>query len=315
MNGRQGDADVAKAKAVVDIDKLVNEGLLKIAESESPLRSRGKTGTVYEKATGPYKLAIERLKDPLSPLAVEGESGLKLTPAGFARIEKDIAPERVGAAAKSLADSHSPDEQVEFVQAILQRVPTAAIELEPLLAEAVRRQTEGRQHRVQAEKERAERSAASRIALQKCQEHLQKLESARIEELKGLLSAAGGIVPEKPVPDKRKSADDEPNDRGTDSSEDRDLRRDFAERLVASWCNAVKHGKKDARDYLETLIENWDDMIRIGEEGDMVPFDNKIHADLPGLPTGFKVRITRSGWALEIDEHRRHVIEKALVAK
>src|SRR5262249_49207555 len=125
-------------------------------------------------------------------------STIVLTAAGFARIAGSIPEENVGSVAKAVAESLPATELVGFLQGILPKVPTAAPELEPLLANAVRRQEVEAAERVAAERERAERLEASRAAFQRCMDHLARLQAARVGELTEMLLAAGGTVPEQP---------------------------------------------------------------------------------------------------------------------
>jgi hypothetical protein len=172
---------------------------------------------------------------------------------------------------------------------------------------------------VAAERRRAERAEASRAALERCTAHLTALRTGRVEELKQLLLAAGGSVPEtipprpvsppEPVPGPPRA----PVRPATD--EDHDFRRDVAERLVSSWRDAVTMKKDEARRFLETALDNIGGLRRVGDEGEQVPFDGALHEHVPGVFTDHPVRVTRSGWALEDGEGREYVIQKAQVAK
>ncbi len=310
-------------KTTASADELVKEALLKIAGTDGAVRLSGKGDypPVFASAAGANKEAIARLKNEGKPLVEESGSGkalqVRLTAAGFARIADSISEEKVGAVAKALAVSLPADERVAFLQDFLPKIPTAAPDLEPLLAEAVQRQAAEVEERVAAERRRAERTEASRAALERCMNHLAKLTTGRIEELTAMLRAAGGTAPhatvsQQPAPPTQ-TTKTKPNEPAT--SEDRDFRRDVAERLVSSWRDAVTMKKDEARRFLETALDNISGLRRIGEEGEQVPFDGALHENVPGVFTDHPVKIVRSGWALEDSEDRAYVIQKAQVAK
>lgn len=312
-----------KAAATANTDELVKQALLKIASSDGPVRLSGKGDhpAVFASAAGANKTVIERLKDQSNPLVAEAGSGkslaAKLTPAGFALVGDALPEDKVGPAAKAFAEALSLDEQVAFLEDFLPKVPTAAADLEPLLAEAVRKQAAEREARVEAERKRAERLASARAALEKCMNHLAQLKAARVNELEEMLLAAGGAAPAPrephaaaPPPPVSPRKPPEPR-----TEEERDFRRDVAERLVFSWRDAMNMKKDEARQFLETALENISGLRRIGEEGHQVAFDGSLHQAIPGVFTDHPVRVTRSGWALEDGEDREYVIEKAHIAK
>jgi len=238
-------------------------------------------------------------------------SRASLTPAGFALVRARLVEEKVGPVARLIAEGLPTEQQIEFIQAQLANHPTSALELEPLLKAAVQRLTAETERRVLAERKSMELRAASRAALTRCLEQLDQLGRARVEELRELLLTAGGTLPdEQPVSDHRSAPQSKPV-----TDDDRDFRRDVAERLVSSWRDAVRYNKIEAKGYLETAIGNVGAMRRIGDEGETVSFDRESHADAPGLSPKDRVKVTRSGWRLDIDEDRYYVIEKAIVAK
>src|SRR5262249_12260731 len=162
-----------------------------------------------------------------------------------------ISEEKVGAVAKAVAESLPAAEQVAFLQEFLPKMPSAAAALEPLLAEAVRRQEAETVAKVEAERKRAERLAAGQAALQRCVDTLAKLHAGRMSELTAMLVAAGGSAPkpgelQKPVPaPPGGSQHRELSEPVTD--DDRDFRQDVAERLVSSWRDTVTMNKDEAR--------------------------------------------------------------------
>lgn len=314
-----------RAAATTNPDELVKQALLKIATADGPVRLSGKgdPAALFVSAAGANKTAIERLKDQSNPLVSEVGAGkslaVKLTAAGLAMVADAMPEEKVGSAAKEFAEALPLDEQVKFLGEFLPKVPAAAPALEPLLADAVKKQAAEREARVAAERKRAERLATSEAALQRCLDHLKQLRTGRLDELKELYLAAGGSEAEvarpqttapavQTVAPQRKPAEPLTED-------DRDFRRDVAERLVFSWRDAMNMNKNEARQFLETALDNISGMRRVGEEGEQVPFDGACHADVPGLSTGHPVRVSRSGWAVEDGDGREYVILKAQVTK
>jgi hypothetical protein len=309
--------DVAK-KAAVSTDEVVKQALLTIAGSETPLRlaGKGEHPPVFAKVN---KEAVAALTDANKPLVVETGSGkaakVSITPAGFSFIADAIPEEKVGAAARAIAEALPPEEQIAFIQDVLPKVPHAAAGLEPMLAEAVRKQTAEAEARVAAEKKRAESAEVARAAVQRCLDHLAKLQSGRIEELTGLLIAAGGTVPTRNEKSEKVSQGEKPKPVEPSTKEDRIFQRDVAERLVSSWRDAVNLKKAEAQGFIETALDNISGLRRIGEEGESVAFDGALHESIPGVFTDHPVKVTRSGWALEEDDDREYVIQKAQVAK
>jgi hypothetical protein len=306
-------ADSSKPK-----DELVRSALLTVAGTTGAMRLSGKAGdppALFPSASGANKAAIETLTDQARPLiSVSGpakSSTITLTGAGFSLIAESLPDEQVGKIAKGIAESLPTEEQVSFLEDLLPKIPTTAPDLEPLLARAVERKEAETAERVEAERKRAERREASRAALERCMAHLKSLQAGRVKELTELLLAAGGAVPKlTPAPPPSQKLPPKPS-----SEEDRDFRRDVAERLVSSWRDAVNMKKDEARRFIETALDNISGLRRMGEEGDEVQFDASLHEDIPGLPTGHLVKVTRSGWALEEEGDREYVIQKAQVAK
>jgi len=310
--------DVAK-KAVESTDEAVKRALLAIAESETPLRltGKGEHPPVFAKAN---KDAIAVLTDANKPLVAETGSGkaakVSITPAGFSFIADALPEEKVGAAARAIAEALPHDEQIAFIEGVLPKVPHAAAGLEPLLAEAVRKQKEESDAKIASEKKRAERAEVTRAAVQRCLDHLDQLKAANIAQLTGMLLAAGGKVPTHSEGSSQTSSKKEEKlvvEPAT--KEDHNFRRDVAERLVSSWRDAANMKKAEVQGFLETALDNISGLRRIGEEGENVAFDGALHESIAGVFTDHPVKITRSGWALEEDDDREYVIQKAQVAK
>ena len=301
------------AKKSADKESLVKEALLTIARAEGPLRLTGKGPNPAVVMPKTDKAVVAQLRDPSDPLIWESgkdaEPRVGLTAAGFRMVVGDLADENVGSVARGVAERLDMEVRINFLEECVAEYPMSAVELEPLLGDAVKRRGAARESGLQRERELAERRRLNEAALERCLAHAKSLRTGRIDELRGLLVAVGGTVPDSPMPVPNGSAPPEPV-----TDEDRDFRRDVAERLVSSWRDAVRYDKADASEYLEAAIENLGAMRRIGEVGESIPFDAIFHADVPGLPTGERVRVTRSGWQLELDHGEYYVIEKALVA-
>lgn len=313
-----------KAAAPTDPNARVRLALLTVANASGDVKLSGKGGVLANK-TGANKEAIDRILNPDRPLLriVRKEKKSEfvgLTPAGFLDVASDIPEEKVGGIARAIAEGLPTGDVVTFLREFLPNAPTAAPELEPLLAEAVRKQEAEVGARIKAERKQAERLEASRAAFQRCLDHIARMQSSRIEELTELLLAAGG---KPPAPGMRSPSPPPvvtPPGRGglrpePVTTEDRDFRRDMAERLVSSWREAVGMKKEEAQRFLETALDNISGVRRIGDEGEEVRFDGALHEHIPGVFTDHPVKVTRSGWALEDGEDREYVIQKAQVAK
>lgn len=313
----------------VSIDDLVNGALRTVAEATGSLRlvgkaKEGEAPALFPGATGANKDAIAALTATDTPLISVSGSGKSqevtgLTAAGFARVAGSLPEEKVGAVMKAIAGALGAEEQVAFIEENLPKFPVAAPEVEPLLAEAVHRQTAEREAKVITEKARAERRAASEAALRRCADHLAALHAGVVKELQERLLAVGGSVPKTPdaptAGTPAHTADHTRPPLTPVTEEDRDFRKDVAERLVSAWREAAKHNKDDARKHLEMAMNNISGLRRIGKVGEQVGYDGSLHAHIPGVFTDHEVKVAQSGWALEDGDDGEYVIEKAHVTK
>lgn len=98
------------------------------------------------------------------------------------------------------------------------------------------------------------------------------------------------------------------------TGEQKEFRRYTADRLAAAWRDAWDENKAEGRDYLETAIWNIRGMKMIGEVGQQVPFDGRLHESDVSVFTNGPVRVARPGWLLKVDDED-YVALKAAVEK
>jgi len=234
---------VAKSKTVVDIDSIVLQSLLKIANAPGPLRLSGKgEDVVFTSTAGANKEAIIRLKDAGLPLVIEIGNGkavtVGLTPAGFERIAAQLSLEKIATVAEGLSNQLSPSERVMFLQGLVNKSPQAVSALVPLLEKAATAEKIATEARLrEAENQRAA-EAATLEALERWKALLQQRKKLRVDALRKELAIEGveeeELVlskPTKPInPETRTTSHTLPSD-----SEDLAFRRNVARRLVSSW--------------------------------------------------------------------------------
>jgi hypothetical protein len=310
------------AKKVVDIDALVKESLLKIANASGPLRLAGKgEDTVFTSAGGANKQAIAALKDQAIPLVVENGSGktatVALTAAGFERIADALSAEKLVEIVSSLAGGLPPSARVMFLQELVRKTPPAITGLVPLLeaanaAEKIEAETRARE----AEKQRAA-EAASLAALERWKSLLLERKKQRIDALRNELAAEGAEVdlPLPPSPKPSKPANGPTPLALPSDAEEVAFRRNVARRLVSSWVDAWDKSKQEAREFLESAIWNISGFRQVGEMGQRLSFDGRYHEGGAGLFTGDVVQIIRPGWVLEEADDCEYVVLKAQVSQ
>ena len=312
-----------KPAAPADPDALVRTALLAVANATEDVKLAGKDGGLFAGKTAATKATIDRLLNPERPLlrVVRKEKTTEfvtLTPAGFLDVAGEIPEEKVSAAARRIVEGLPPDGVVPFLQEFLPNAPTAAPELEPLLAEAVRKQKAEVDARIDAERKRAERLEASRAAFQKCLDHLARLRSGRIDELTRLLQAAGGTVPQPgslspPVvlPTVSQPVGDCPLPAPA-TEEEVGFRRQVARRLISSWIQQSRAGRDEGRQAMETALGGLPGLRRVGAVGDRVRFEGAMHESERSVSEGAEVRIIRPGWTL-MEELGPLTLQKVLV--
>jgi hypothetical protein len=315
-----GDTDVAKKTTLpqAELDQLVNQKLVTVATSDGfhRLSGAGEYPALFGK-TGQEKSAAQACVTGDPPLlSVEGSARkafVQLTPAGFLRITGQLPDATVGAVAKAVAERiPSMSERVEFVETVFGRTPLAAAELVPVLKEAqAAAQAEAEARLAAAEKRRVLEEASLKAAEQ--WKHL--IADRRKDRIAALLRELEieGAKAEAPAPaaPPRPAAKSEPTKPATPA--DHGFRRDAADQLTSAWRAAWDDGKADAREYLESAIWNISGFRTIGEVGQRVPFDGRLHECRTGVSTGESVRVVRPGWLVEDEHNREYIPLKALV--
>ena len=307
-------AKKTKAAATIsaeDIDKAVREALLKVATSDTPFKLSGKaTPTthpgLFASTAGANKPAIEQIQAADDPLLAEDKKDKKvcvrLTAAGFQKVLPELPEEKIGEAAKQVAEGLPLTDRVEFLNEIIGRTPLAASELLPLVEKATTELKEAEDAKVETARKRREAQDASLKAVERWKELVQEQRKIKVEGLKRQLevegvkpdSGAGGAVE---LPGRMPPPFKAPADR-----DDLTFRREVAERLVATWQESFRLNRPDGRLFLETALGNVGRIRQIGEEGETVPFDGKYHETDQGVATGTPVRVVRPGWVLEEED-------------
>jgi hypothetical protein len=312
---------MGKAKAVVDIDALVKQSLLKIANASGPLRLSGKGEDVVLSSTaGANKEAIARLKNEALPLVIESGSGktatVGLATAGFELIADALTPEKLVEVVSGLSGNLSPAARVQFLQEIVRKTPPAITGLVPLLESAMAAEKAEAESRLKEAEKRRAAEAASLAALEKWKELLLNRKKQRIDTLKLELAAEGAEadipLPAMPQPSKPASATGSPA--LPHDSDDVSFRRNVARRLVSSWSEAWEKNKPEAREFLESAIWNVSGFKPLGEAGQRLSFDGRYHEGGAGTFTGDVVQIVRPGWLLEEANDCEYVVLKAQVS-
>lgn len=307
---------MAKTKTAVSVDELVKSALLKAAEvGEAKLT--GKDG-LFSSAKGANADAIAECQNAEKPLLAvvrkEGKSEfVGLTPAGFERIANELAEERVGAVAKSVAQRVPLASRANFIQETIGRTPPAATELLPLLEEAIAAEKAEQEARIAAATKRKAAEETSRKALERAIQLLDTRRQARVEALRRELEAEGESTEEVVLPLRI-----EPTLHKTPvaptTTEENDFRRDVAKQLAASWRATWEMNKPEVREFLESAMWNINGLKLIGEVGERIAFSGKLHESIPGVFNNDTVRIVRPGWVLDEDAGE-FVVLKAVIEK
>lgn len=309
-------------KAAENTEELVKQSLVKLATADTPLRllGRGDHPALLAGTAAANRAVLARLKDEAAPLVVETGTGrsasVRLTSGGFSHVAAALPEEKVGPVARTIAESLPLAERVAFLQDIVRRTPPAAAELLPVIESAAADEKAAAEARLKAAAAQRERDAATLEAIKRWEAVIVARKAARIAALQQELAAEGAepvVAKTEETTAPRPVATRPPVE--PQSEDDRDFRRDVAERLVSSWRDAVNMRKDEARRFLETALDNISGLRRVGEEGDSVGFDGALHENIPGVFADQPVKVTRNGWALEIDDDREFVIQKAQVTR
>jgi hypothetical protein len=294
------------------VDDLVKNALRTVATTRGPMRLTGKGGdppALFASASGANKDAIAILKADEKPLIAIDDSAITLTPAGFGRVADSIPEEQLGAAARAVATGMNAAERVEFLNDIVRRTPTATAELLPVLKDAEKQQKIDDEAEVAAARKRKEREEASLAALEEWKATVARVQARRVETLKQLFAAEGVAVPDPP----RKPGAHEPPPEKPRTAEDRDFRRDVVERLVSAWLYHLRQNNQEVATAFERALRAISGVVRVGEAGNEVAFDGRIHECERGVSDGAPVRVVRPGWVFEDD--RGPPIQRVLVER
>jgi hypothetical protein len=225
------------------------------------------------------------------------------------RVADSIPEEQVGAAARRLAEGLSAAERVAFLEDVARRTPSATAELLPLLKAAEQQQQRDAEAEVEAARKRKEREEASLAALEEWKATVARSQAIRVETLKKLFAAERATPPADPP---RPPEPDRPPVRPV-TAEDKDFRRDVVDRLVSSWLYHLRENNEDVATAMERALRAISGVVRIGEVGEEVAFDGRIHECERGVSDGAPVRVVRPGWVF--DDDRGPPIQRALVER
>lgn len=299
---------MAKAKATVSVDALIDLGLGKFAAGTGPFKLSGKTTDALFASTGAEKKAGEEaIAGGWIAVVGSGKTAtVRLTPAGFSRIAGSLAPEQVGPLAKTVAEPLPLGERIAFLQDAVSRVPVAAVELLPVLEASIAEEKAEAAEREAKQARQRELEIAAEAAIKRWLELSGVRKEERIASLKRQLAAEGASsepVVEKPVG----PAPTTPGDHS--------FRRSVAVQLVASWRATFSPDRPEIREFIESAIWNVRGMKVIGEPGEAVEFDGRLHEGPAGLFTGNPAKIVRPGWLIEEGGDAEFVVQKAHVEK
>ncbi|MDY3556773.1 hypothetical protein R5W24_005946 [Gemmata sp. JC717] len=313
-----------KQAAPVPVADLVRLALLNVANATGDVKLGGKGG-LFPTASGTNKEAADACITGAVPLLTvlrtEGKAQIVgLTPAGFERIAGELAEEKVGPLAKAIAAAAPAAARIEFIQSVIGRTPFAAPELTPLLEEAVAAEKAEQDARIEAAKKRREAEEIALAALERAKALLEERRRNRLDALRREYELEGAKASELPEPAPRVEPRPEPKAAAPapasapepKTDEERDFRRYTADRLAAAWRDAWTDGKTEGRDYLETAMWNIRGMQMIGEPGQQVAFNGRVHeSEQPAAP-GDPLTVLRPGWLLKTDDED-YVALKAVV--
>jgi hypothetical protein len=313
---------VAK-KAAANTEELVKQALVALATADTPMRLIGKGDHPALLAGTPAanKDVIARLKDEAAPLVVEAGAAKKatvaLTAAGFAHVAAALPEEKVGPAARAIAESLPLAERVAFLQEIVRRTPPAAAELLPVIEAAAAEEKVAAEARTKAAALQRERDAATLEAIERWKAVIVSRKAARIAALQQELAAEGAepiALPvvakaeEKPAPRPAAVALPQP-----ESADDTTFQRQVARRLVSAWLETWDPDRPEARQFLEAAIWNVAEFKQVGEAGAEVKFDGRYHEGPAGLFTNTPAAVTRPGWVLQEGDDGEYILAKAKV--
>ncbi|MCI0705774.1 MAG: hypothetical protein L0241_32335, partial [Planctomycetia bacterium] len=280
-----------------------------------------------------HEAAIAECTKPEAPLLKQVDKIGVITAAGFAKVAVELSEgqarevydrligetpdEQVGTLAKGMVSRLGLSERVGFIQDVIRRTPSAALELNTLLQETIQAEQAEAEVRITAVARRRAADEATNKALARFQELMKERHANRLDAIRREWEAEGQKASELP-----QLGGSEPNEQEAkkplkkpETSEDTNFRRQVARRLVSAWLDAWDANKPDAIEYLRSAIWNMSGFRQLSEVGQSVTFDGRYHEGSTGLFTGDAVHVVRPGWVLEEEEDREYIVQKAQVAK
>ncbi|VTT99423.1 unnamed protein product [Gemmataceae bacterium] len=310
-------------KAAANTEELVKQALIALATADGPMRLIGKGDhpALLAGTAAANKDVIARLQHEGAPLIAESGAAKKatvsLTAAGFALVAGAIPEEKVGPAARAIAESLPLAERVAFLQEIVRRTPPAAAELLPVIEAAAVEEKAAAEARVKAAAAQRERDAATLEAIKRWEAVIVSRKAARIAALQQELAAEGAepvALPvvakaeEKPAPRPAAVAVPQP-----ESADDTTFQRQVARRLVSAWLETWDPDQPGPRQFLEAAIWNVAEFKQVGDAGEDVKFDGRYHEGPAGLFTNSPAKVTRPGWVLKEGDDGEYILAKARV--
>lgn len=310
-------------KAPTTTEDLVLQALKKAATKPGANWTAATATGLFSTKEQNYQQAIDECTKADRPLLKQsGKSGV-LTAAGFERVAgelsdteataafnrlvEEVAEEEVGALAQIVAARLPLGPRIEFIQDVIRRTPLAAVELEGVLKEAVAAVKAELDARVEAARKRKEKEDAAEAALKRVAELFAERRRNRLDALRREYEIEGGKaseLPELKKPDPHPIAKPGPTTSGPEpkTDEEKDFRRYTTDRLAAAWRDEFDAGRTEGCNALETAIWNIRGMKVIGEVGQQVAFDGRLHESGASIPIRGAARIVRPGWLLKIDD-------------
>lgn len=326
MAKKQAAAKAPKPPATTE--ELVLGALKKAATKPGANWTAAKAGGLFNTKEANHQAAIEECTKGDHPLLKQsGKTGV-LTAAGFERVAGEltdteatavydrlvtkVAEEEVGALARIVTARLPLGPRIEFIQDVIRRTPLAAAELQTVLEEAAAAEKAELDARVETARKRKEKENAAEAALKRVAELFVERRRNRLDALRREYEIEGGKASDLPEP--KKPEPQQPPEIGPvpKTVEQNEFRRFTADRLAAAWRDAWDDDKTEGRDYLETAIWNLRGMKVIGEPGQQVPFQPRLHECRTAAPNGAPMRVVRPGWQLQVDDED-YVALKAVV--
>ncbi len=307
----------AAPKQAKAVEELVLHALTLVAKNPKAKWTGATVAALFPNKEPNVEAAVQSCLDANRPLLKQVGAGGALTSAGFELVADAVAPEAVGALAKSVLASLPLEEREAFIVGAISRTPQASADLTPLLEEAAEAAKADADARVAAAVRRRTAEEANQKALERAQQLIVQRQQARVAELLRLLEIERQKTPE-PIRQTKtiERTETEPTSKPTEPSlaEDKGFRRDVTAQLASSWRATWEMNKPDAREFLESAMWNISGLKLVGEVGQRVTYSGRVHESVAGVFSGDQVKIVRPGWVLEEDAGE-FVVLKAVVQK